>query len=213
LERCPLDWDAVRVVTNAKPWVILASHGLRGSGQMGKRVRSLQLAVVVGATLLVAIVGTAIATIPDGQGIIHACYKKANPNKGLVRLIDTDVTDKCPSGFLPIDWNQQGPQGPAGETPEPYRVTAVNNMGSRIPYAVSVRCNPGDKLQTGGYRFAPYPSGYQGSEWEAGVPALAEVMGEHPVFIPTEDVWAYEVTSRSLNGDAYTLTLFAYCIP
>jgi len=60
------------------------------------------------AALLALAAGVAYATIPDGQGVIHACYKT---NKGDLRVIDTGG---CAVGELPLSWNQIGPQGPVG---------------------------------------------------------------------------------------------------
>src|SRR4029453_7428525 len=60
--------------------------------------------------------GVAYATIPDDQGVIHACYDKQS---GQVRIVDT-APDALPKGCgakeVAIGWNQTGPQGPAGPT-------------------------------------------------------------------------------------------------
>lgn len=72
----------------------------------------LAVALVVGG-------GTAFASIPDSQGIIHGCYDSG----GNLKVIDTAVTASCPRGYSELDWDQtgpagaqgpQGPQGPAG---------------------------------------------------------------------------------------------------
>jgi hypothetical protein len=55
--------------------------------------------------------GLAYATIPDGQGVIHGCYKA---NKGDLRVVDGG---QCVAGEVALTWNQTGPQGlpgPAG---------------------------------------------------------------------------------------------------
>src|SRR5215472_10893180 len=57
---------------------------------------------------LAAAAGVGYATIPDSQGLIHACYKVT---KGDLRVIDSG---NCAPGELALSWNQTGPQGPAG---------------------------------------------------------------------------------------------------
>lgn len=54
--------------------------------------------------------GVAVATIPDGQGVIHGCYKN---NSGVVRIID-DSVDTCTSQETAITWSQTGPAGQDG---------------------------------------------------------------------------------------------------
>jgi hypothetical protein len=70
-----------------------------------------KLAAVAAAIAAVAAGSAAFAAIPDGNGVIHGCYKKSGGN---LRVIDTAVSKTCDSTETPVDWNQQGPQGPAG---------------------------------------------------------------------------------------------------
>jgi hypothetical protein len=51
--------------------------------------------------------GVAYATIPDAQGVIHACFK-AN---GQLRVVESG---RCSSGETALDWNQTGLPGPPG---------------------------------------------------------------------------------------------------
>lgn len=60
------------------------------------------------ASLVAAAAGVAYATVPDDQGVIHACYKT---DKGQLRVVDAST---CSPGESPITWNQTGPQGPPG---------------------------------------------------------------------------------------------------
>ena len=67
----------------------------------------------------------AIASVPDSNGVIHACVKKqvgsnlpdsSGPN---VRIIDTAAdpasgAQSCTASEFPLDWNQAGAPGPAG---------------------------------------------------------------------------------------------------
>jgi hypothetical protein len=52
------------------------------------------------------------ATIPDANGVIHACYTKST---GGLHIIDDSVTT-CKSGETSLTWSVQGPQGPEGAT-------------------------------------------------------------------------------------------------
>jgi len=71
---------------------------------------------VVGSVGLVLVVGgVALASIPDQNGVIHACYRNSN---GQLRVID-NATQTCSSGETALTWNQTGPaglQGPVGPT-------------------------------------------------------------------------------------------------
>jgi len=57
--------------------------------------------------------GIAYASIPDPSGVIHGCYRTQNPAIGALIVID-DATQTCPSGTVPLNWNQEGPQGATG---------------------------------------------------------------------------------------------------
>jgi hypothetical protein len=69
---------------------------------------------VAGAAALTVLCGAAVvawAGIPDGEGVIHACYDRSN---GAVRIVDPSVAS-CRRGELPIEWAVQGPAGATGE--------------------------------------------------------------------------------------------------
>lgn len=73
---------------------------------------------LLAAAVAVGVAGTAYATIPGGDGIIHGCYAKSG---GALRVVDASVTN-CKSGETSLDWSQQGlpgPQGPQGEKGDP----------------------------------------------------------------------------------------------
>jgi hypothetical protein len=67
--------------------------------------------VLVAAFVFAAVQSqSALATIPDANGVFHACYLKSG---GTMRVIDNSVTT-CRSTETAIAWNATGPQGPAG---------------------------------------------------------------------------------------------------
>jgi len=73
----------------------------------------LQAAVVAAILVGSLTAGVSYASIPDGSGVIHGCYKPSNRATTL-KLIDTARTSQCPNGYDSVTWNQTGPQGPAG---------------------------------------------------------------------------------------------------
>lgn len=73
------------------------------------RARGVWLVTAALATLAVA-GGAAYATIPDGGGVIHACYQSQN---GALRVID-DAAESCLRSESAISWSQTGPQGTTG---------------------------------------------------------------------------------------------------
>jgi hypothetical protein len=72
--------------------------------------RGVVLVVAVGALI---VGGVSYATIPDGGGVIHACYDKVS---GQVRIYDsqTGKPKGCGPGEVAITWNQRGPSGASG---------------------------------------------------------------------------------------------------
>jgi hypothetical protein len=77
-----------------------------------RRSTTLIIGMVVGA----AVWGTALAAIPDSDGVIHACYRPltAPTQPGRLRVIDTEAGQTCGLRSKPLSWNQTGPRGPQG---------------------------------------------------------------------------------------------------
>jgi hypothetical protein len=71
------------------------------------RIRWIGLFAVL---VLLAVAGTAAATIPDSDQVIHGCYSKSG---GSLRVIDNTVTN-CAKTETALNWNVQGPQGIQG---------------------------------------------------------------------------------------------------
>ena len=97
----------------------------------GKLIRPAVVALTIVGALLVA-GGIAYATIPDGGGVIHACYQK---NQGALRVIDTDKAQTCSSSESPLIWNQTGQPGQQGRLGRPGHPTSgrstATTRGSR----------------------------------------------------------------------------------
>jgi hypothetical protein len=69
---------------------------------------------VFAATALAVLLGGgafALASIPDGSGVLHGCYTTKD---GSLRLIDTDLGQSCTTKEHSVSWNEAGPPGPAG---------------------------------------------------------------------------------------------------
>jgi hypothetical protein len=73
-----------------------------------QRARLGALMVAVGC----AAAGAANASIPDANGIIHACFKSSSTNQGALRVIDTDKGQACGSSESPLQWRQTSPVVP-----------------------------------------------------------------------------------------------------
>jgi hypothetical protein len=115
----------------------------------------LKKALIIGivAAFVVTVGAIAYASIPGPDGVIHGCYKTTNPAQGSLIAIDSAAT--CPSGFAALNWNQTGPQGPAG-APGISNYEVVNNhiitdFHPGASYLVSATCPAGKKVLGGGY--------------------------------------------------------------
>ena len=91
------------------------SKFINSFSQLTRRTQRM-LVVLATALLFLGVVAYA-ASIPDANGVIHGCYKKAS---GQLRVIDGE-TSLCDSNELPIQWGQTGPQG----LPAPPRLITV----------------------------------------------------------------------------------------
>jgi hypothetical protein len=85
-----------------------------------RKARAIPAAAVA---LLALAAGVAYATIPDAQGVIHACYKAS----GNLRVIGSG---SCGSGETALDWNQSGPPGPTGPHGGPALFAVVDKNGA-----------------------------------------------------------------------------------
>jgi hypothetical protein len=87
-------------------------------------VRSLVAGCVVGA-VIAAGVGVAYAAIPDGSGVVHACFQNVTSANKPVKLLDTAKSATCPSGWKAVSWNQKGQAGQPGAAGVSGYVTAA----------------------------------------------------------------------------------------
>lgn len=129
------------------------------------RFRAKAASVAAAAVALAGLgTGIAYASIPDGSGVIHACYQSPPPAHGAnLQVIDTGAGGSCSGGMTALTWNQTGPQGPAGATgatgpagPQATSVIAFKDVHYAGPRAgdtfelVTVDCPAGDLAINGG---------------------------------------------------------------
>lgn len=67
--------------------------------------------LVVGLIASAGLSAVAYASIPDGSGVIHGCYKS---DKGDLRGMAKKDFKACKNDEAPLDWGQTGPQSPQG---------------------------------------------------------------------------------------------------
>lgn len=102
-------------------------------GWLRSHLRFVGLSAITGLAALAAV---ALATVPDGNGVIHTCYQTVGGPGGLpdagpnLRVIDTDAGQICdPAREAPLNFNQQGPAGPVGAQGPPGQAGAAGPPG------------------------------------------------------------------------------------
>jgi len=124
---------------------------------------ALDIGVAMGIVMLLFVIGgpPLVAAHGDGvyQGIIHSCV---DDKSGKIRIVTGD--EECPKNESALDWNGEGPQGPAGPQgpvgpqgpPGVLTFYVVTEINDSIPaysegdaYAY---CDFGDLATGGGYR-------------------------------------------------------------
>jgi hypothetical protein len=66
-------------------------------------------AFIIAIAAVGIVLGVTVASIPDSNGVIHACYGKVTGN---VRIVES--ASQCTALETPTSWNQTGQPGPAG---------------------------------------------------------------------------------------------------
>jgi hypothetical protein len=102
----------------------------------------LKLVVVSAVAALAVSAALAVATVPDGSGVIHTCYELAPAGGGLpasgpnLRVIDPDGGQSCDAASeRALNFSQQGPVGPAGAAGAP-GAAGSPSTGDDCPAAV-----------------------------------------------------------------------------
>jgi hypothetical protein len=124
------------------------------------------VAICTAAASSFAAVRVALATIPDANNVIHACYVAAS---GQVRLIDSPATSCRPSETA-LSWGQSGISG--------YEVVQETRTAETGAFTVAnATCPAGKKVLGGGYHMNnvsvhqnfPQNVGSNTPSWQVGV--------------------------------------------
>jgi hypothetical protein len=98
----------------------------------------------------------AYASIPDANGVIHACWQNVSSANKPVKLLNTSQKATCPSGWVAVNWNkagpagQQGSQGPAGVSGYITATTTVNFSPQSGNLATNAASCPEGRVPIGG---------------------------------------------------------------
>ena len=141
----------------------------------GKR---LLLALVVAGGLFG--VATAVqASIPDANGVIHACYYTPGKLSGTtmragdLRVIDTAKGQQCNADETPLTWNQRGVTGPTGAKGATGATGETGPTGSTGPTGATGATGPTGATGTG----TTGPTGVTGPTGEQGLDGTARAYG------------------------------------
>ena len=158
------------------------------------RITKWPAAAVVAASLsLVAIGGIASASIPDGSGVIHACYQSPPPAHGAnLQVIDTNSGGSCAGGAASLTWRS----APTGTLSAPYVVTNA----ATVPAGAGVTCNAGDQATGGGWTSS------DGTLW-----TLQGITKDGPVLSAGQAVGWVVNTRNSDQNASHSLNVYVLC--
>jgi hypothetical protein len=170
----------------------------------------LKTAVVTAVAVAALGAGVSSAAIPDGNGVISACYDKVS---GQARLYDSETGS--PKGCGPkektLAWNQAGVQGPAGPQgpqgePGPSGVSGAeivseqSDSNSTDVRYVAVGCPAGKVLVGGGAQAGVNASGKLAIVNSSPLDNLAGWAARAEEVVPTDEDWS--LTVRAICVDA-----------
>jgi hypothetical protein len=160
--------------------------------------------------------GIAYATIPDGDGVFHACMKN---NNGAVRLIDPSNAGKqghCKDSETAVSWNQTGPPGPSGDAGAPgpagisglQTVTLASLNNSVSPKEAAVLCPAGKNVIAGGASI----TGGSVTSGPTDLAATVALKSSRPLTLSAGDAWTARAEEIAPGFDGnWSLTIYAIC--
>jgi hypothetical protein len=147
------------------------------------------------AVVLVAVGATvAVAAIPDANGVIHGCR---DTRTGALRVIDSEAGQTCGSKEAALNWNQTGPQGPAGVSGYEYVSQHFTGPWSDDPVDGVVTCPAGKRVLEEGVMTEPTGRAIEG---------LDVVRGQGP-----NDIIAARIFVDNAAGDLAGFTVWVIC--
>lgn len=161
------------------------------------RHRGAVLAIVTVACLAA---GAAYAAIPDGNGVIHACYNSGSNPSGQLRVIDTAGGGKCSKNEKALDFNQTGPRGPVG----PQGATgATGTQGQAGVAGAAGPAGPTGAQGVAGPAGPAGPPGAQGAPGAAGISTATFGFGGETE-VEGDDTLT-KVASKNLGAGAWAI--------
>ena len=160
------------------------------------------LGLVLAACIIVA-GGVAVASIPDGSGVIHGCYRTSSGHD--LRVIDSS-TESCTSNEVALNWNQTGPQGATGATgpagPSSLAATLSTRTEAFQPGNSSSPANCGAGQIAVGGGFVDISNGD------------VSLISSRPIFNDNQSpaVWAWSIGIHNPTANAVNVTLYAVCV-
>jgi hypothetical protein len=178
-----------------------------------KNGRALVVGALIGAVVASA-AGVAYAAIPDGGGIVHACFQNVTSANKPVKLLDTAKATTCPSGWKQVTWNQKGQPGAPGAPGTPgapgvsgYQViTAAVHGAGGSGISAEADC-PAGKVPLGG-------------GWTASAPTTYVTLQDAPVYVRDGSNavvgggWTaelYQTNGGNVFGSVFVLTVYVNC--
>jgi hypothetical protein len=151
--------------------------------------------VPVAAVGVLAMGGVAFAAIPDSNGVIHGCFKKAGGN---LRVVDS-ASNCDKQSESSIDWNSTGPQGAPGISG--YQIVTKEQPESALGFfgSVSVNCPTGKKVLGGGALAVTADGGVQDGY---------QVLNSSPL---TDSGWRATFNIDNPLHDDFVLKVYAIC--
>jgi len=124
------------------------------------KARTKLTALLAGSVAALALGSLGWAAIPDAAGTIHGCYDR---NSGQLRVTDTETSQPktCTTKESPLTWNQQGQQGPPGQSSVFFKAVpgvkaldiqttlAAFSMNSLTSYEVEAKLEVGSQTGSG----------------------------------------------------------------
>jgi hypothetical protein len=171
--------------------------------------------VVIGALLVVVLVGGATWVWANDDNTIYACISPA----GMIRIVDAD--EECRPGEEPLDWNKQGPegpqgeqgpagrqgeQGPAGPQGEPGPTGPQGEQGPAGPQGEQGPAGPQGEQGPAGPQGEQGPAGPQGEQGPSGPPGVLDFYTAFPgsTIILVSPGGSREVAASCDPGDEVT---------
>jgi hypothetical protein len=124
--------------------------------------------LALGAIGLTILGSVGHASVPDSQGVIHACYHAGGEERSPLFLIDTSKGEQCQHNEQQITWNQTGTAGPQGTKGDTGAAGPAGPMGLIGPQGPAGAAGPQGPQGPAGSDGAVGPQGPRGDTGATG---------------------------------------------